>query len=99
MRRVSSGDTIDVAVGDRFEVVLNEPGATGYLFEPANVPRGVAIENSRREPGHRPGASGTVVFETCAQAEGLWLLTFELRAPFDPASAETATVKVRVRAR
>ena len=97
MRRISSGDTIDVAVGDRFELVLQELGATGYLFEPVCIPTEVEIGRPcRASPGASLGASNLVRFELVARAQGHVTVRFDRKAPFDPSPAEIASVEIRI---
>jgi Chagasin family peptidase inhibitor I42 len=87
MRAFGPGQSIIMRTGEPFAVELDEPGATGYLFEPHFDPAQLRLEEVERRPSTVPGAASRTRFVFVALAPGSSCLIFRLSAPWDVTSA------------
>lgn len=90
------GDSISVSIGAEFLISLQEPGASGYLFDPVLPVDLVSLVCTTRQPSAAPGASGAVLFRLKAEKIGTGELTFELRAPWEDEAASRISFSVSI---
>jgi len=76
-----SSETIQVRQGDRFEVALREPPATGHRWRLVKAPPQITLEDERYEaprPGGPIGSGGRKLATLRASASGRYRVEFEL---------------------
>ena len=88
MRAFGPGESIVTRIGEPFAVDLDEPSATGYLFEPHFDPAQLRLEEVERRPSTVPGSVSRTRFVFVALAPSSSRLVFELCAPWDPSHAQ-----------
>lgn len=91
-----AGDSIRVSIGEEFLISLQEPGASGYLYEPVLPADLVSLASATRQPSAAPGASGTVLFRFRTKRVGTGELAFELRAPWKDEAASRISFSVSI---
>jgi hypothetical protein len=97
VRRYTLDDqVIDVDPNERFEIAVTQPGATGYLWNPAPDAAITVLERRRSAPASENiGAGVEEIFVLSAGRTAH--LRFALQAPWEEAPAETRDVLIRVR--
>lgn len=91
------GDSVSASVGEEFLISLQEPGASGYLFEPVLPTDFVSLVCAIRQGSTTPGASGTALFRLKAEKVGEGELAFELRAPWEDEAASRISLPFFIR--
>lgn len=94
-----SSESIRVQRGDRFEVVLGEPAATGHRWRLVDVPPEVDLLDERYEApdaGGPVGSRGRRITTLEATRDGRYRLKFALARPWDARPAEEHDVELDV---
>jgi predicted secreted protein len=96
VKTFQEGDKVVIRPGESFEIVLREPGASGYLFALPAFDSGI-LRKTDEQHGMATdgGAQGVATFRFKALSPGATSLTFALVAPWGEA-AEKRNVEVIV---
>lgn len=96
-----SATSLDVAVGETMEILLDANPSTGYRWELASSlekikkPVNKAYDEFRAGGSHLMGSRGKQVFTLEAQASGQEVLTFVYKRPWETTSTDEA-VKITI---
>jgi predicted secreted protein len=103
--QVGDAQSVEVAVGDEFVIVLADLPGAGYEWVPRDEPPGLSLLSSAVRPDVAPsstGASTPRTFRYTGREPGTYALGFDLLRPWEPAGTEPAAhhdVTVLVRRR
>jgi hypothetical protein len=75
-------------MGEPFEIMLPEPGATGYLYEPHFDPKFISYDGVSRTISRDVGGESLATFRFKVRTVGTTEICFRLTAPWDPEPAE-----------
>lgn len=101
IRQTEAGQTIEVRVGDRVEILLDENPSTGYRWEIVASDRELLTEIASsflQSDAGRPGGGGVRRFELAVNAPGETTLVLELRRPWETEQAPAETFSVTIQA-
>ncbi len=90
---------IRVALGEPFEIALEEPSTSGYRWRVGAVPDGIELAESDLDPPSRRapvGASGRRRFLFRASRPGAFTLTFDLQREWETKPLQHHFVRVEV---
>lgn len=99
MRMLTTAAENEVAIGEDFEVTIEEPGASGYRFRASFDDRLLSLLSELHSVSRPFGNDCTAKFRFRARASGDCELAFGLWAPWDPEPTDVRTFFLRIKSR
>ncbi|MGN8544852.1 protease inhibitor I42 family protein [Bradyrhizobium sp. 13971] len=97
MRMLTTASDNEVAIGEDFEIAIEEPGASGYRFRASFDERFLSLLSERHSVSKPFGNDCTAQFRFRARASGNCELAFTLCAPWDPEPGAVRTFLLRIK--